>query len=172
MNPLEPPDSHFFNAALGWLELGLTADALAEFHRLSPTASNHPDARQLERILLTAHWETLASLKQWPEALDIASRLLSLDREQATGWINRSYALHELQRTQEAHETLLEALPLFPNLGIIPYNLACYACQMGRIDEARGWLRQAIQHEGREVILRRAHDDRDLLPLQGQLDEL
>jgi Tfp pilus assembly protein PilF len=74
-----------------------------------------------------------------------------------------------LQRTQEAHETLLKALPLFPTLGIIPYNLACYACQMGKMDEARSWLRQAMEQEGREQILKRARDDRDLVALHDEL---
>lgn len=172
MNPLEPPDSHFFNAAVGWLELGLTQEAMADFARISPPGRFHPDARRLEKLLLPAHWETLAGEKRWTEALAVASRLLEIDRDQPTGWINRSYTLHELQRTQEAHETLIKALPLFPTLGIIPYNLACYACQMGHMDEARSWLRQAMEHEGREQILLRARDDRDLVALRDELAKL
>jgi len=33
MNPLLPPDSHYFDAAQGWLELGLHFEANEEFEK-------------------------------------------------------------------------------------------------------------------------------------------
>lgn len=163
MKDLEPPDSHFLDAAAGWLGLGLFEDAAGELARLSGEARQHPTVLGLE-------WELLARQNRWTEALDIASRLLEVDRERPTGWINRSFALHELHRTAEAHQTLLTALPRFPSVGIIPYNLACYACQMGRLEEARAWLRQAMERDGRQLVLERARADRDLVPLHHELD--
>jgi hypothetical protein len=37
------------------------------------------------------------------------------------------------------------------------------------MDEARSWLRQAMEQEGREQILKRARDDRDLVALHDEL---
>lgn len=165
MNELEPPDSHFVQAAAGWLELGLPLEAASELARLPASARLHPD-------VLTLEWDLAARHGRWVEALDIALRLLEADHERPTGWINRSYALHELARTQEAHQALLDALPKFPAVGIIPYNLACYACQMGRLDEARTWLRQAMERDGRQTVVDRAREDRDLAPLKPELDRI
>lgn len=165
MKDLQPPDSHLLNAASGWLGLGLPREAAAELEQLSPSARAHPD-------VLTVEWELLARGGRWPEALEIASRLLAADLNRPTGWINRSYALHELRRTDEAHESLLAAYSRFPEVGVIPYNLACYACQMGRLDEARKWLREAMVRDGREIVIGRARDDHDLLPLRDELERI
>lgn len=159
---LEPPDSHFLNAATGWLDLGLPDEAEAELHRLSKPARIHPDA-------LSVEWEIYARTHRWTEALTVATLILEVDAARPTGWINRSYALHELKRTAEARQALLVAHPRFPAVGVIPYNLACYACQMGNLEEARRWLREAIARDGRDVVLERARRDPDLVPM---LDEL
>ena len=161
--PLEPPDLHFATAAAGWLELGLFDETRAELERLSPEGRRHPD-------VLAVEWEWCAREGRWNDALETASRLLEVDVDRPVGWINRSYALHELRRTDEAREALLPALPRFPTLGVIPYNLACYACQLGQMEEARGWLRQAIARDGRDVVLERAREDADLAPLRDELE--
>ena len=165
MTPLGPPDSHYLDAATGWLGLGLPRDAQQELDRLTPSARHHPD-------VLTVDWEIYARERRWDEALEVATRLQDADGSRPTGWINRAFALHELRRTTEAQEALLPALPRFPTIGLIPYNLACYACQLGHLDQARGWLRQAMSLDGREVVIARARADSDLDALVPELDHL
>ncbi len=165
MRDLEPHEIHLFEAAAGWLGLGLPGEAQAELARLAPESRNLPD-------VLTLEWEVLARSGQWEEALAIATRLQETARDRPTGWINQSYALHELRRTEEARAALLLALPRFPAIGVIPYNLACYACQMGHLEEAREWLRQAIAADGLDAVLERAREDGDLAPLRAELDLL
>ncbi|MBL9139312.1 MAG: tetratricopeptide repeat protein [Verrucomicrobiales bacterium] len=165
MSDLHPPDSHFVNAAAGWLELGLPDEARRELTLINPAFRRHPE-------VLIVEWELLARDRRWDDALDIALRLLEADRARPTGWINRSYALHELRRTAEARDALLPALPLFPSIGVIPYNLACYACQLGRLEEARTWLRQAMKLDGRDIVLERARRDADLAPLSAEFDRI
>ena len=70
-----------------------------------------------------------------------------------TGRINRSFAPHELKRTQEACDQLHEGLYRFRDESLIWYNLACYACVLGD---------KAIELGGDKVKLR-ALDDPDLL---------
>ncbi len=165
MSALEPPDSHHLNAAAGWLELGLPEEAQAELNRLTPGARQLPEA-------LAVEWDLHARGACWERALDVASRLLACDRSKPAGWINRSYALHELRRTAEARDFLLPAVTLFPAIGVIPYNLACYTCQLGELDDARRWLRHAMEVDGRECVLGRARTDADLTPLRGELDRI
>ena len=51
MQKLEPPDTHCFSAAIGWLELGNLAEAKAELAQISPAQQEHPD-------VLEARWAT------------------------------------------------------------------------------------------------------------------
>lgn len=140
-------------------------EARGELALLSETARRHPE-------VLAVEWDLHARGREWDKALEVASQLLAADSSRPAGWINRSYALHELRRTGEARQALLPALPLFPSVGVIPYNLACYACQLGELEEARRWLRQAMQLDGRDTVITRARLDPDLKPLLGELDHL
>lgn len=165
MPDLEPPDTHFLSAAIGWMELGLQGEAFAELNRLSPAAQRHPD-------VLAIHWDLCAQQGRWMEALQLATAMIESDEASSSGWINRSFALHELRRTDEAQSNLIPALSRFPTNGIIRYNLACYACILGQLDQARRWLREAMLLEGREVVVGRARQDPDLATLAGELDNL
>jgi hypothetical protein len=77
--------------------------------------------------------------------------------------------LHELRRTEEALRNLLEAEPRFPTNSIIPYNLACYACQLGDLTLARRWLRRVIDLKGIGHLRSNALDDPDLAPLWAEI---
>lgn len=165
MGELEPPDSHHLRAATGWLELGLPDEARRELTLLNPSFRRHPEVLALE-------WSLHARERAWEQALDVALKLIHLDHTRATGWIHRSFALHELKRTAEARDALLPAVSLFPEEGTIPYNLACYSCQLGRLEEARSWLRQAMRLDGREAVLDLARRDSDLAALRAELDTL
>lgn len=165
MRELQPPELHYLRAASGWLDLGLPEEARFELQKIGGAAARHLE-------VLALRWELSARAGCWEEALEIAQQMVAADESDAAGWINRSYALHELRRTTEARESLLPALPRFPDVGLIPYNLACYACQMGDIGAARGWLREAIRLDGRTVVLDRAAQDADLVALRGELGSL
>lgn len=168
MSPIEPPDSHFLNAATGWLMLGNPAEAWREFEQIRPPLRAHPDA-------LDFQWQWFAREKRWLEALDIGGRLVDLCSEDPITWIHRSYALHELRRTREALDLLLPAAGRFPKELIIPYNLACYACQLGDLASARRWLDRALAlSENAQQKLHRlqsALEDPDLKPLWPELKE-
>jgi hypothetical protein len=54
-------------------------------------------------------------------------------------------------------------------VGTIPYNLACYTCRLGRLEEARRWLARAIKIQGREATLAAALEDPDLEAMRPEL---
>ena len=158
MSQLDFPDRHHLCAAHGWLDLGRPLEAKEELSKISKTNFSHPD-------VLEARWKIAVEGKEWHSALQIARDLIAVDPDRVTGWINQSYCLHELQRTQEAWESLLPAAGKFPKVGIIPYNLACYACQLGRLAQAQDWLEKALAVGGKMQIKAMALSDDDLKPL-------
>ena len=165
MNNIEPPDTHRINAAMGWLELGNPRDAGEELKQLSPRVGKLPE-------VLEIWWMIHAQLKDWEAALQAAGALVDVSPDDHTGWIHQAYSLHEMRRTQEAWDVLLPAAARFPSVGIIPYNLACYSCQLGAPDRAMLWLRKAIELDGLDEVRQRALSDADLAPLKGEIDAL
>ncbi len=165
MGDLAPPDSHHLRAALGWLELGNLCEARVEWDCIATANRHHPE-------VLEAGWRLCAEEKSWPAALDAAQRLIDLDPENPAGWIHRSYSLHELKRTIEARNQLLIVAEKFAGISTVAYNLACYACQLGHLDEARRWLDKAVQFKGKDTIKAMALTDPDLEPLRGEIERL
>jgi predicted Zn-dependent protease len=155
MDSLGHLDSFYLRAAQGWFELGNCTEAAAELARLSGLAREHPDA-------LGLNWQIAVKLKRWEDGLLVAERLCTLAPGSAFGWIHRSYCLHELKRTQEAWDLLLEKWKSFPEEWLISYNLACYACQLGKLREARRWLIKAAAQGDPADVNRLAAEDADL----------
>ena len=69
----------------------------------------------------------------------------------------------------KAWNALLPAFDLFPKQPTIPYNLSCYACQMGQLDAARLWLKRAADIGGKDKIKTMALEDADLEPLWNEI---
>jgi Flp pilus assembly protein TadD len=164
---LEPPDSHYLNAALGWLGLGRRDDARAELERISLALQEHPD-------VLEAWWMLHAEERQWQTALEVARKILRVAPDRSSGWLHHAYALRRTPggNLEQANEALKPAAKKFPHEPIISYNLACYACQLQRLDEARSWLCRALQLGGREQVKRMALEDGDLEPLWEEIKQL
>lgn len=165
LDSLSPPDSHYVNAAWGWLELDNIDEAFAELDRVSRPSQCHPDA-------LTLRWELLARQKRWTEALEIGRCLAQVAPDRADSWVKQSYALHELKRTQEAWDALYAVSEGFPGVSTIPYNLACYACQLDQGGAALAWLRKAMKIGGKEPIRKMALKDADLRSLWPEIKSL
>ncbi len=162
MNQLEPPYSHYVSAAQGWLELGSIPEAEGELARLPAALLQHHSA-------LMVQWEIMARRKDWEASLAIAKRIVEQAPDDPDGWIKQSFSLHELKRTEEARDSLLMIEARFPRISIIPYNLACYACQLGDTTDAMRRLKTAIKIGGKERIKGMALQDLDLKPLQQEI---
>jgi predicted Zn-dependent protease len=159
---LEPHECHYLSAAEGWIELGCPAEAAAELAHIPAARAVHPE-------VLRVRYQLQAAVRDWRLAADTAQQLRERAPGRSFGWIQLAYALHELKKTREAYDVLLPALKRFPREYIIPYNLACYSCQLDRLPEARSWLRAAVALAGIKAIRKLADEDPDLKPLQGEL---
>jgi Flp pilus assembly protein TadD len=163
---LEPPDSHYFSAAIGWFELGNRSEARAELAQISVTQQIHPDVLELR-------WAICAEEQNWAEGLEAARALVQSAPKRCSGWLHQAYALRRVAGggLKQAWEALLPAFEQFPKDELIAYNLACYACQMEQLDAARVWLKRAFQLGKKEKIRSRALQDPDLASLWAEIRE-
>jgi len=157
-DPLKPLDEFHLQAASGWIGLGDFDSARDELAQIPLQLRAHPAVR-------LAHCELHFAAKEWKSLLPIAETLLQQYSELDFLWVNRSYALHELKRTQAAFDALVPAAKKFPKRWLIRYNLACYCSQLGRMDEAMQWLQDAMTLGNQDEITAMALDDPDLKPL-------
>jgi predicted Zn-dependent protease len=135
MTELSLADKRHLEAAQGWIGLGDHVEADVELENIAPRLRGHPD-------VLEVRWHIYAHAKKWDACADIAAAIITLDPDRPDAWIHRSFALHELKRTQEAFDQLLPVADRFPKLWTIPYNLACYCAQLLRLDECQGWFKK------------------------------
>ncbi|MEI6781576.1 MAG: tetratricopeptide repeat protein [Verrucomicrobiota bacterium] len=167
MSKLEPPDTHYFMAAIGWSELGNPAEARAELAQVSPAQQEHPD-------VLEVRWTIAAEEKHWEEGLQIAQALVRRAPKRSSGWLHQAYALRRVPNggLQKAWDALLPAFGKFPKEPTIPFNLSCYACQLRQLEVARDWLKRAVAVGGKEKIKQMALKDSDLEPLWDEIRQL
>lgn len=167
MDPLPYPDNFYFDAAEGWLMLGNARSALDELRRLRPETRALPTVLEME-------WSAEALLQSWDAAFQVAQRLVGVAPDRPAGWIHRAYSARRMSggSLELAWESLRPAFDQFPREEVIPYNLACYAAQLGRLDEAWEWLSRASKAAGNTTAIKsRALMDDDLRPLWKRLSQ-
>jgi len=116
-----------------------------------------------------------AAGERWESGIEVAEKLLRVAPDRASGWLHRAYALRRVKGggLQQAWEALRPAYDKFPKAEVIPYNLGCYAAQMGRLDEAWEWLHKAMEAAGDvDAIKSMALADMDLHALWDRIRAL
>jgi len=164
MKALEQPESHHVEAAKSLLEAGKQLAAQQHLDSIASEFQSHAD-------VLEVRWAVQAHARAWLASLETAQRLVSVAPERPTGWIQRSFVLHKLQRTQEALDALFPAAERFPGIPIIRFNLACYAAQLACLWEAERWLKQALEFS-RSEYKKLALQHQDLKALWEKIQSL
>jgi hypothetical protein len=166
--PLTPPDSMFLRAAEGWLGLGDWKSAEDEIQRIAPQFQADP-------AVLKVRWEVCALGKKWDAGVEIGRMLLEAEPDESFGWVNRSYALRRATGggLQAAYDALRPAADHLQDAEQVTFNLACYSCQLGRLDEAREWWSKCLAGAvavGRGTSLKQAAlAESDLEPLWREI---
>ena len=161
---IEAPDSHFLNAAIGWLELGDHGEAKVELDRISFLTRYHPD-------VLLVRWKVFARFKNWTRSLDIARALVRIAPDKPTGWICLAYSLYNTRQATESWNQLVMAEKRFPGISAIPYFLACLACQLGKTTEATRWLSRWNEMVKESDAKDAARKDPRLKPIWHEFEE-
>lgn len=145
----------------GFLDLRMPARARAEMEKIPPEYRDHVAYHALEmRLYLEEH--------RWADAAALARRLRDDRPDEPAYWVQLAYALRRAQSIESARSILLEAHERFSDVAVIPYNLACYECQLGDLPRARAYLEKAfrLDPDFRKLAVR----DEDLHPLWGELE--
>jgi tetratricopeptide (TPR) repeat protein len=158
--PLEPPDRQHWQSAVGYVELGMFADANSELEEIDPFNRAVPE-------VLVVRLAIYQGLQKWELMQEIAKRLNDFQPDDAQWTILLAYATRRADSIHEAKEVLLSAEPKFPKDATIKYNLGCYFCQTGDLKRAKNYLKKAFEIDPKCRV--EALDDEDLKPLWESL---
>jgi len=143
-------------AAEGYVYLDLYREALTELEQLD-------EHEQEDRDVLIARIRILLHLGRWRKASRLSSRGEALFSDEDEFTVQRAFALHKLDKGEEAARVLLQAPEWIRRTGILHYNLACYEARWGNLQVARQCVQTAIQMNS--AIKKNARQDPDLADL-------
>jgi tetratricopeptide (TPR) repeat protein len=151
---MTPQNEKLIEVAMGYFELGMVDDAIAE---LKPFGSR-------ERLSVLSVWvAALRMAEQWSEMRSLAQKMVDLYPTEAECWASLADATRNSVSLQAGLELLEQARQHFPDDGHILFQIGCYCCQLGRLEEARTAVYEAVS--GNRVWAKIAIQDRDLSPL-------
>ena len=162
MNALTQAERFQIDAAEGWLMLGNPLEAHEELERITGEAAYHP-------TVLSMRWQVYAAAGWWEAAYVVSKALCELAPQSSAAWICQANTLRHYKGVVEAWSLLLTVVNKFSDDAIIRYNLACYASQMGLLEESCGWLVQAFELEESTQLKLAAIYDSDLQPLWDKI---
>src|SRR6266496_3130783 len=154
--PLEPPDLQHWQAAVGYVELGMFADANSELEKIDPFLRAAPE-------ILALRIEIYRGLQKWDLMTELTRRLVEFEPDNPQWPVSLAYATRRGNSIEAAKEILLSGEAKFPNEAVIKYNLACYCCQLAEIEDAKNYLKKAFEIDSSWRL--KALDDEDLRPL-------
>ena len=140
-------------AALGYLELGMIEEANAEIESMPPEEKTRTD-------VLEMRLEIYREAKSWVHMEVVARELLRRMPEHPSHWVDVGIALRRTESVQAARGLLETAEAMFPENATIQFNIGCYACLLGDIEEAKRRVERATELDPQFKLL--ALDDPDL----------
>ncbi|HEY2711401.1 MAG TPA: hypothetical protein VGI60_02720 [Chthoniobacterales bacterium] len=158
--PLEPPERRHLQAAIGYLELGMAAEANAELEEINSSRRQHPD-------ILAARVGIYRVLRKWELMRTTAEKLVVWNPREPSHFVDLAYATRRARSLLEAHAVLTYAAELHPKDPVIQFNLACYESQLGSMSDAKKHLAHATKLDKRFGLI--ALEDPDLRPLWASL---
>ena len=124
-------------AASGYSELGMFDEAACALEEIDAEDKGRKE-------VLGARVDLYVAAEKWSLVAEVARHLVELEPENAAWWINLAYATRRAESIEKAQALLLQARKLHPANAIIAFNLSCYACVTGRIEDAKTHLKHAI----------------------------
>jgi len=140
----------------GFLDLGMREQARAE---LAAVPQEGRAATPFLRLMLRLQLEE----GNWADAAQLAGTLAKKEPDDPSFPIQLAYATRRSSGIEAAEKILRDALARFPKIALIHFNLACYACQTGRRDDALTCLAKAVALE--PGLHQTALEDEDLRPI-------
>ena len=132
------------------------SEAVEELDALPIDAGLRGDVLEM-RVLI------LIKAERWVEAVAACEKLCAVAPDVAVGFIHMAYCLHEMGRTLQAKEVLLDGPASLNRDPTYHYNMACYECVLGNVETARAYLEASLALD--EKLRDFARRDPDLKPL-------
>jgi hypothetical protein len=145
------------NAAGGYLNLGMPQEAWNELEDIDAKEQARPE-------VLKVRVEVCRALKQWELMAEVSNHLRKIEPDEVGHPLNMAYATRRFKSEVDAAEVLSMALRRHYDDALVRYNLACYWCVMGRVEEAREMLETACRKD--ESLRELAETDEDLVGLR------
>jgi lipopolysaccharide biosynthesis regulator YciM len=158
---IDPQFQRRLLAASGFAELSLFQEAVEELEDLPEASKDLPP-------VLVVWLEVYQRWQKWSEAESVATRLLEMEPEEPSWLVALAYATRRNRGLIFAREILFRAAEQHPNCGTIQFNLACYAAQLGQLEEARQRLHRAIQID--KAFAAMAKSDPDLEAIRDEIE--
>jgi tetratricopeptide (TPR) repeat protein len=126
------------HAADGYLYLGLPDFALEELAIV-------PEWEHQDSSVMLAKVRVLLHMRKWPEAEVLSGQGATRHPSEEEFTVQRAFALHQLNKGEQAVEVLLAAPEWLRRTGILHYNLACYEARLGDLGTAKQCIKAAIE---------------------------
>jgi Tfp pilus assembly protein PilF len=141
-------------AAKGSPELCVPDSAWEEIESIPAEDRAHP-------TVLWMRLEIYRKKQKWDGMVEIAKHLVKVEPHNPCHWVHLAWAERRAINVEKAEQTLIGALDQFPEVGTIHYNIACYCCVSGRVDEGKERLERAFELDPSLRV--DALDDEDLV---------
>ena len=105
-----------------------------------------PDKRSLAEVL-NVRVDVCCALEKWEMMAEVTNRLRKIEPDEVGHPLNMAYAVRRFKSEAEAADILSLALRRYYDDALVRYNLACYWCVMGRVEEAREMLETAFKKD-------------------------
>ena len=133
-----------------------------------PVARGYPPIQKNpNKGIAFATLEIYYKRQQWDRSRQFALHLHLNDPADPDWLLCLMYSTRRAKSAEEAFELALEASRMFPDNPPIQYNLACYACLLGKRNLSIDRLLEAIRLDS--AFIDRARNDDDLLALWDRL---
>jgi predicted Zn-dependent protease len=144
----------------GFLDLKMVDKARRELEQIGAAH------RQIDPFI-EAELRMAMADNRWSDAMQFARTLSDRQPNNPAFCIHLAYSVRRAESIEAARDILLAARKRFPKVAVIPFNLACYECQLGHPDEAMVFLEKAFRLDA--AFREQAFEDDDLKPIWDRL---
>jgi len=147
-------------AAEGYLELGMTEDALVEVEAIEKE-------HRLRLDVVLMRMEILRVMKRWAEGAKLGQEALMMHVNCGALYLVTAYAVRRSIGLTQARDILLSGEHALKKEPMFFFNMGCYQCQLEDVESAKQWLLEAFALDGKYRKV--AWDDPDLEALRPWL---
>jgi len=117
-------------AAVGYAELGMNRESIAELNAIDTRSQILPEVLQLRLHHLMRE-------KKWARALTVSRKLCQVAPHCSAGFLHAGFCLHELGKTAQAKKLLMKGPATLLREPIYYYNMGCYDALLGNAKSAQ-----------------------------------